>query len=391
MKKFIEDLDLNQKRVLIRVDFNVPLKDGKVTDDTRIVASLPTIKKVIESGGKAILVSHLGRPKGQVIEDMRLTPVGIRLSELLGKPVKKLDSSTGTEVDAAISEMQQGEVILLENIRFHAGETKNDLNLAEELAKNVDIFINDAFGTAHRAHSSNVGITKFVKESAAGYLLNKEIKYLEETVKNPNRPFTAIIGGAKVSTKIGVLKELMTKVDTLLIGGGMAYTFLKAKGVNVGKSLLEEEFLDMSKELLKEVEEKKINFLLPIDHIIADEFKEDANSKATADDSIEDGWIGVDIGQKTIEKYKSEIMKSKVILWNGPMGVFEMDKFAKGTIDIAKTIADSDAVSIVGGGDSVAAVNKFGLSDKITHISTGGGASLEYLEGKELPGIAALD
>lgn len=391
MKKFIEDLDLNGKNVLIRVDFNVPVKDGKVTDDTRIVASLPTIQKVVSSGGKAILVSHLGRPKGQVKDEFRLTPVGERLSELLGKKVKKLDSSIGEEVDNAVAEMKQGDVILLENIRFHAGETKNDKELAKALSKNIDVFINDAFGTAHRAHSSNVGITEFVKESAAGYLLSKEIKYFEDTLKNPEHPFCAIIGGAKVSTKIGVLKELIKKVDTLLIGGGMAYTFLKAKGVEVGNSLVEAEFLDMSKELLKEVEEKKINFILPFDHVIADAFKEDANSKNTEDAVIPANWIGVDIGPKTIAKFKEEVLKSKIIIWNGPMGVFEMEKFAAGTVDIAKTVADSDAISIIGGGDSVAAINKFGLADKITHISTGGGASLEYLEGKVLPGIAALD
>lgn len=388
-KLFIEDIDLKGKRVLVRVDFNVPIKDNKVEDDTRIVESLPTIKKVINSGGKLILVSHLGRPKG-VDEKLRLNPVAKRLSELLGKSVKKLDVCIGAEVDKAISEMKEGDIILLENIRFEKGEEKNDENLSKELAKNIDVYINDAFAAAHRAHSSTAGITKFVKVCAAGYLLRKEIKYLEETIKNPARPFCAIIGGAKVSTKIGVLKELIKKVNSIIIGGGMAYTFLKAKGIGIGKSLVEEEFIDLAKELLKESAEKKIKFLLPVDHIIATKFDETADTKITDNENIDDGWIGMDIGPKTIEIFKKEIFNSNTILWNGPLGVFEMNKFSKGTFEIAKALADSKAVTIVGGGDSVSAVNKAGVAKKISHISTGGGASLEYLEGKDLPGISSL-
>ncbi|HOK40774.1 MAG TPA: phosphoglycerate kinase [bacterium] len=388
-KLTIDDVNLKNKTVLIRVDFNVPLKNGKVTDDTRIRESLPTINKAIKDRAKIILVSHLGRPKG-VDEALRLAPVSKRLSELLNKPVKQLTVCRGPEVDKAISEMKPGDIIMLENIRFEKGEEKNDTELSKDLAKNIDVYINDAFAAAHRAHSSTAGITQFVKIAAAGYLLQKEIKYLEETVKNPVRPFCAIIGGAKVSTKISVLKELMKKVDSLVIGGAMAYTFLKAQNINIGNSLVENDFIDLAKELLNEAKTKQIKFVLPIDHIIADKVDNNAAIKITTDEKIDDGWIGVDIGPKTINLIKEIIKQSKTIVWNGPLGVFEVPNFAKGTFEIAKAIADSGAISIIGGGDSVAAINASGVANKITHISTGGGASLEYLEGKELPGIKSL-
>ena len=390
-KLFIEDLNLEGKKVLMRVDFNVPLdENGNVTDDTRIKAALKSIKYVLSKGASLILMSHLGRPKGKVVESLRMDPVAKRLSELLGKEVKKLNDCIGPEVEEAVSKMQPGDVILLENLRFHNEEKNGDEEFAKKLASLCDVYVNDAFGTCHRAHASIAVVPKFVKQAAAGYLLQKEIEYLGKAVQNPQRPFTAVIGGAKVSSKIGVLESLLEKVDTLLIGGAMSYTFLKALGNNVGKSLVEEDKIDIAKQIIDRAKENGTSLKFPSDHIVVDEVKEDAAFENTEGVDIPDGKIGVDIGEKTIKDYADVISSSKTVVWNGPMGIFEMKPFSKGTFAIAEAIANSDCVSIVGGGDSVAAVNKAGLADKMTHVSTGGGASLEFLEGKELPGITAL-
>ncbi len=388
-KLSIDDLDLKGKRVLIRVDFNVPLHKGKITDDTRIKASLPTIKKVTEQGGRAILISHLGRPKGKVKEGLRLNLVAERLEELLKRRVRKLDDCIGEEVKKAVFELKDGEVILLENLRFHKEEETNDPEFAKRLASLADVFINDAFGTAHRAHASTVGVTKFLP-SACGYLLKKEIEYLGKVLSNPERPFIVMLGGAKVSTKIGVIKNLLGKADIFIFGGGMAYTFFRARGVETGKSLVEEDKIELAKEILIEAIRKGIPILLPIDHVVADKVAVDANVKVVQRLGIPPDWQAVDIGPATVAKFGHAINKGRTVLWNGPMGIFEIEPFSKGTFAIAKLLADSKATTVIGGGDSIAAIAKAGLTDKMSHVSTGGGASLEFLEGKELPGVVAL-
>ena len=390
-KKTIKDVDLKGKKALIRADFNVPLDDNlNITDDIRIRSALPTIKYALEKQAKVILMSHLGRPDGQVKEELRLSPVAKRLRELLGKPVTALKDCIGDDVKKAVSAMKSGDIILLENLRFHPEEEKNDPNFAKELASLGDVFINDAFGTAHRAHASTEGVTHYLP-SAAGFLLEKEIKYLGGVVDNPKRPFVAILGGAKVKDKIKVIDNLLNKVDALLIGGGMAYTFLKAQGKAIGSSKLDKDGLDTAKSALDKAAKKKIPILLPVDNVVADKFDTSANTKLVGEE-IPDGWMGLDIGPKTIKVFEDTLKSARTIIWNGPLGVFEMDKFAKGTEDVAKFIAGLKGVtSIIGGGDTAAAMLKFKLEDKMTHISTGGGASLEYLEGRGLPGIDALN
>ncbi|MCD6376684.1 MAG: phosphoglycerate kinase [Caldisericaceae bacterium] len=393
-KLTIDQLDLKGKKVLIRCDFNVPLDENRnITDDRRIVASLPTIKKVLQEGGAAILCSHLGRPKGQVKEELRLTPVAKRLSELLKVDVKMAPDCVGPEVQKMKAELKPGEVLLLENLRFHKEETDNDPEFARQLAEGCDLYINDAFGTAHRAHASTVGVTKYFKQAAAGYLIEKELKYLGQAIENPTRPFVAVLGGAKISGKIDVIKNLFIKVDALIIGGGMAYTFFKAQGYEIGQSLLEEDRIEMAKEILQEAKEKNIDFLLPVDVVAADKFDNDAQRKVVKVTEIPSDYMGMDIGPETIKLFSEKILTAKTIVWNGPVGVFEMSNFENGTRKIAEAIAEATkngAISVVGGGDSAAAVAKFGMEEQFTHISTGGGASLEFLEGKELPGIAAL-
>ena len=386
-KKTVDDLHVKGKNVLVRCDFNVPLKDGVIT------AALPTIKKLINDGGRVILCSHMGKPKGVVKKELSLKPVAERLSVLLGKEVKFAadDTVVGENAKKAAAEMKDGDVILLENTRFRAEETKNEDNFSKELASLADIYVDDAFGSSHRAHCSTEGVTKFVKESAVGYLMEKEIEYLGNAVNNPVRPFAAILGGAKVKDKINVINNLLEKVDILIIGGGMAYTFLKAKGYEIGKSLLDEENIEFAKEMMKKAEEKKVQFLLPVDTVIVKEFDNDAESKIVDSDAIPAEWEGVDIGPKTRELFAEALKNAKTVVWNGPMGVFEMPNFAKGTVAVAQALADLDATTIIGGGDSAAAVNQLGFGSKMSHISTGGGASLEFLEGKELPGVAAVD
>ncbi len=390
-KKTIKDVDLKGKRALIRVDFNVPLDEGlNITDDIRIRAALPTIKYALDKGAKVILMSHLGRPDGQVKEELRLSPVAKRLRELLGKPVTALKDCIGDDVNKAVAGMKAGDVILLENLRFHAEEEENDPVFAKELSSLGDVFINDAFGTAHRAHASTEGVTHYLP-SVAGFLLEKEIAYLGNAVDNPKRPFVAILGGAKVKDKIKVIDNLLNKVDALLIGGGMAYTFLKVQGKTIGSSKLDKDGLDTAKAALDKAAKKKIPILLPVDHIVADKFDANADTKLVPQD-IPDGWMGLDIGPKTIKIFEDNLKKAKTIVWNGPLGVFEMDKFAKGTEEVAKFIAALKGVtSIIGGGDTAAAMVKFKVEGKMSHISTGGGASLEYLEGRGLPGIDALN
>lgn len=390
-KKTVKDVDVQGKRVFCRVDFNVPMQDGKVTDDTRIRAALPTIQYLTEQGAKVILASHLGRPKGKVNEEMRLTPVAARLSELLGKDVKKTDEAYGEIVQAYIADMNEGDVLLLENVRFYAGEEKNDPELAKEFAALADIYVNDAFGAAHRAHASTEGIAHHLP-AVSGFLMEKELDVLGKALSNPERPFTAIIGGAKVKDKIGVIDNLLEKVDNLIIGGGLAYTFVKANGHEVGKSLLEEDKIDLAKEFMAKAKEKGVNFYMPVDVIVADDFSPTANTQTVDIESIPSDWEALDIGPKTAEIYREVIQKSKLVIWNGPMGVFEFDAFAGGTKAVAEALADStDTYSVIGGGDSAAAVEKFNLADKMSHISTGGGASLEFMEGKALPGVVALN
>ncbi|ABL66718.1 phosphoglycerate kinase [Chlorobium phaeobacteroides] len=394
-KKTLSDVAIQGKRVLMRVDFNVPIDEEKnITDDKRIVEALPSIKKIIDGGGRLILMSHLGRPKGKVNAEFSLAPVAHRLSELLDTPVAMAKDCIGTEVMQAALALQDGEVMLLENLRFHAEEEANNPDFAKELASLGEIFVNDAFGTAHRAHASTEGITHYVPVAVAGYLIEKELNYLGKALDNPERPFVAILGGSKISGKIDVLENLFTKVDTVLIGGAMVFTFFKAQGLNVGNSLVEDNKLDLAQALLKQAADKGINLLLPDDVLVAATISSDASSHVEAVNSMSDGMIGVDIGPKTIEKYRNEILAARTVLWNGPMGVFEIDNFAEGTFAIAKALAEatsSGAITIVGGGDSAAAIAKAALSDSITHISTGGGASLEFLEGKALPGIEALN
>jgi phosphoglycerate kinase len=392
-KLTIDDLKLKDKRVLVRVDFNVPLNERKeVADDTRIVESLPTIRKILGDGGKAILMSHLGRPKGKD-PNLSLAPVAKRLEKLLGKPVKFVDDCIGEKVEKAVSELKSGECLLLENLRFYPQEEKNDPEFAKSLAKLGEVYVNDAFGTAHRAHASTEGVTKYIKECAAGYLMQKELKYLSMALSQPKRPFVAILGGSKISGKIDVIKNLMDKVDSLLIGGGMAFTFYKALGKEIGSSLVEADKVELAREILQEADKKKVDLELPLDFVIAFEAKEDVDTRVVDKDNIPAGWKGLDIGPKTEELFKQKIGKANTVVWNGPMGVFEIDKFAKGTMEVAKELAEitrRSAVTIVGGGDSVAALAKANLEKKMTHVSTGGGASLEFLEGKTLPGIAAL-
>jgi len=397
----IEDLELKGKRVLIRVDFNVPLdQERRITDDTRIKAALPTIRYVMEHGGRGILISHLGRPKGKKDPAFSLAPAAVRLSELLQHQVEFIDDCIGPKVEAAVNGMKDGDLLLLENLRFYPGEKAGDDNFARELAVLGEVYIDDAFGTAHRAHASMVGVTKYIEQCAAGFLLQKEIEYLGDELEEPRRPFVAILGGAKVSDKIQVIENFIARVDSIMIGGAMAYTFLKAMGVPVGSSKVEEVIEDkkgnsidvagLVRDILSKADAQGVEILLPADHIEADRFAADAEIKEVPRDGIEDGWMGMDIGPETIRIYSEKVRKAGTVVWNGPMGVFEMKPFAKGTMAIAQALAESDAVSIIGGGDSVAAVNQSGLADKITHISTGGGASLEMLSGKVLPGIEAL-
>jgi len=385
-KKTIRDIDVKGKRVIVRVDFNVPVKDGVVGDDTRIRAALPTLNYLLENGATLILCSHLGRPKGQPLPEFSLKPVADRLSELLEKPVAFAEDCIGPKAEEAAEALEPGDVLLLENTRYHAGETKNDPEMAKQLASLAEVFVNDAFGTAHRAHASNVGVADYLP-AVAGFLLEKEIKYLGQAVADPEKPFVAILGGAKISDKIGVIKNLLTKADSILIGGGMANTFFKAQGYPVADSLVEDDALDTAKEILAEAGSK---FRLPVDVVIADKFEADAAHKTMSTGPIPDGWRILDIGPETTAHYAKVIKDSKTVVWNGPMGVFEFPEFAKGTLGIAQAAAESGAVTIVGGGESVAAVKQSGVADKITHISTGGGASLEMLEGKVLPGLAAL-
>lgn len=392
-KKTVDDLQVKGKRVLVRCDFNVPVKDGVITDDNRITASIPTIKKLLDEGAKVILCSHMGKPKGEVKPELSLAPVAVRLSEKLGVNVifAKDDNVVGENAKKAVAEMKDGEVILLENTRFRKEETKNEDNFSEELASLADVYVDDAFGSSHRAHCSTVGVTKFVKESAVGYLMEKEIAYLGNAVNNPVRPFAAVLGGAKVSDKINVINNLLEKVDILVIGGGMAYTFIKALGGNIGNSLLEADKVDYAADMIKKAQEKGVKLLLPIDTVIVKEFKNEAESDIVPTGLIPDGWMGVDIGPETIKLFSDALKEAKTVVWNGPMGVFEFSNFAKGTEAIAHVLADIDGTTIIGGGDSAAAVNQLGYGDKMSHISTGGGASLEFLEGKELPGVAAVD
>jgi len=386
-KKTIADISWSGKRALVRCDFNVPLDANlNITDDTRIRAAIPTIRYLLDHGAIVILCSHLGRPKG-VTESLRLNPVAKRLSELLGKPVKKLDDCIGPEVEAAVAASKPGDVLLLENLRFYAEEEKNDPEFARKLAKLADVYVNDAFGTAHRAHASTAGVAAYLP-AVAGFLMEKEIQFLGEAIQNPQRPFVAILGGAKISDKIGVIENLLAKADTLLIGGGMANTFLKAKGYQMGDSLVEEGSVQLAAELLQKGGSKLV---LPVDVVIADAFSAEAKSQVVSADSVPAGWRVLDIGPKSVELFAGKIKGAKTVVWNGPMGVFEFPPFAKGTFAIAKALADSGATTIIGGGDSVAAVEQSGLAERITHISTGGGASLEFLEGKELPGIAVLN
>ncbi|TET40891.1 MAG: phosphoglycerate kinase [Elusimicrobia bacterium] len=392
-KLTISDLEIEGKKVLIRCDFNVPLDDkGKITDDTRIQAALPTIRYALGRECAVILISHLGRPKGKVDPKLNLKPVAERLGELLNLEVLMAPDCIGPEVEKMARELKGGEVLLLENLRFRSGEETNDEKFAQQLASLADVFIQDAFGTVHRAHASTSGVPKHLP-SGAGFLLQKEIKYLKQALEEPERPFLAILGGAKISTKIGVINKLLSKVDSLILGGAMAYTFLRAENIGTGSSMVEEDKIDTAGEILKQASKKKVTVLLPLDHIIANKASEDAESKEISEVAIPEGWIGVDIGSFSVKRFSSAIKSAKTILWNGPMGIFEIDKFSQGTKAIAEAIAEATkkgSISIVGGGDSVAAVTKSGLQENVSHISTGGGAALEFLEGKELPGIAAL-
>ena len=394
-KKTVDDLNVAGKKVLVRCDFNVPLKNGVITDENRIVAALPTIKKLIADGGKVVLCSHLGKPKGEPKPELSLAPVAKRLSELLGKEVVFAadDEVVGANAKAAVAAMKDGDVVLLQNTRYRKEETKNGEEFSRELAALVDgeVFVNDAFGAAHRAHCSTVGVASFVKEAAVGYLMGKELKYLGNAVEDPARPFVTILGGAKVADKLNVIENLLNKADTLIIGGGMAYTFLAAKGYGVGTSLLDEEKIGYCKDMLKKAEEKGVKLLLPVDNRIGDAFSNDCNIQVVNRGCIPDGWEGMDIGPETEKIFCDAVKDAKTVVWNGPMGCFEMPNFAHGTEAVAKALAETEATTIIGGGDSAAAVNILGYGDKMTHISTGGGASLEFLEGKELPGVAAAN
>lgn len=389
-KKSIKDVDVKGKRVFCRVDFNVPIQDGVVTDDTRIRSSLPTITYLMEQGAKVILASHLGRPKGQVVPELRLDAVAQNLSKLLDKEVIKVDEAYGPEVEAKISQMKEGDVLLLENVRFYPGEEKNDPELAQAFARLADLYVNDAFGTAHRAHASTAGIAKYIP-AVAGFLMEKEIKFLGKVLANPEKPFTAIIGGAKVKDKIVVIEELLDKVDNLLIGGGLSFTFIKALGHDIGASILEEDKLEIAKRFIEKAREKQVNLLLPVDAVVAKEISPTAETKVVDIEHIPAGWMGLDIGPKTAELFREAIVNSKLVVWNGPMGVFEYEPFAAGSRAVAEAMAQCTGTTIIGGGDSAAAVKQFNLTEKMSHISTGGGASLEFMEGKELPGVACLN
>ena len=388
-KKSIEDISVAGKKVLVRCDFNVPLKEGVITSDKRIVAALPTIQYLLDQGAAVILCSHLGRPKGEVMPEYSLAPVAARLSELLGRPVQMAKDVVGPDAQAKAAALQPGQLLMLENVRFEKGETKNDPALAKQFASLAEIYVNDAFGSAHRAHASTAGVADYLP-AVCGYLIQKEITIMGKALADPKRPFVAILGGAKVSDKIGVIENLLDKVDTLIVGGGMSYTFLKAQGHAIGASLCEEDKLDLAREMLQKAEKLGVRLLLPVDTLAGDKFDANCNCQVV-ESEIPDGWMGMDIGPKTVELYCAAIKGAGTVVWNGPMGVFEFDQFAKGTLAVASAVADSGAVSIIGGGDSAAAVTKLGFADKMTHISTGGGASLEFLEGKELPGIAALN
>ena len=392
-KKSIDDINVKGLRVLCRCDFNVPLIDGKITDENRLVQALPTIKKLVADGGKVILCSHLGKPKGEPVPELSLAPVAKRLTELLGQEVKFAADVevVGPNAKAAVEAMNDGDIILLENTRYRAEETKNGEAFSKDLASICDVFVNDAFGTAHRAHCSNVGVTQFVDTAVVGYLMQKEIDFLGNAVENPVRPFVAILGGAKVSSKIPVIENLLDKVDTLIIGGGMAYTFMAAHGEPVGKSLLEEDYMSYALEMEEKAKAKGVKLLIPVDTVVGDDFNNDCNYKVVGRGEIPDDWEGLDIGPKTCELFADAIKDAKTVVWNGPMGCFEMPNFAKGTIAVCKAMAEVDGTTIIGGGDSASAANNLGYGDKMTHISTGGGASLEFLEGKELPGVAAAN
>ncbi len=386
----IRDASFDNKKVVIRVDFNVPIKDGVVTDDTRIKAALPTIKYLLEEGATLVVMSHRGRPKGEKKPEFSMAPIAKRFSELLGKEVKLAPDVIGSEVEAMVAELQKGDVLLLENCRYYNEETDNDADFAKKLASYGDIFVNDAFGTAHRAHASTEGVSHYLP-AFAGFLIEKEVKYMGPLLTNPEKPFVAIIGGSKVSSKITVLESLVNTCDTIVIGGGMAYTFLQVQGNTIGKSLLEEDYIETAKSFLTKAEEKGVKVILPVDHVCGATFSEDAEAVAVDSSSIEGDLIGMDIGPKTIDAIVTELNSAKSVVWNGPMGVFEFDAFSKGTLEVAQSLAKCDGITVVGGGDSVAAINKFDLASKISHVSTGGGASLEFLEGKTLPGIKALE
>lgn len=388
-KMTMKDVDLKGKRVFCRVDFNVPMAEGKVTDDTRIRAALPTIEYLVENGAKVILASHLGRPKGQVNDSMRLAPAGARLAELVHKKVRSLDESIGEGVEQAIAAMEEGDIVLLENVRFHPGEEKNDPELAKAFAGLADVFVNDAFGAAHRAHATTAGIAKHLP-AVSGFLLEKELDVLGKALSEPDRPFTAIIGGAKVKDKIGVIDHLLDKVDNLIIGGGLSYTFVKAQGYEIGTSLLEEDKIDLALSFIQKAEEKGVKMYLPVDVVTTKEFSNDSETKVVSIKEIPSDSMGLDIGPETVELYADVIKNSKLVIWNGPMGVFEMSSFENGTKSVAQAMAETDAYTIIGGGDSAAAVEQFHVADQMDHISTGGGASLEFMEGKDLPGVSAL-
>lgn len=389
-KLTLKDVDLKGKKIFCRVDFNVPIINGEISDDTRIVAALPTIKYLIDQGAKVILASHLGRPKGQVNEDLRLDPVAKHLSNLLNQTVTKTDDVYSDEVVEAVNQLNEGDILLLENVRFHPGEEKNDAELAKQFASLADIYVNDAFGTSHRAHASTEGVAQYLT-AVSGFLLEKELDVLGKALENPDRPFTAIIGGAKVKDKIGVIENLLDKVNHLLIGGGLSYTFIKAQGYEIGESLLEEDKIDLAKDFINKAKEKGVQLHLPIDAVVADRFAEDANTKVVSIDQIPSDWQALDIGPKTVEHFSQIVSESKLIVWNGPMGVFEYDAFSNGTKGVAEALAKTEGYTVIGGGDSASAVEKFNLADQMDHISTGGGASLEFMEGKVLPGVAALD
>ena len=389
-KKTVEDLQVTGKKVLVRCDFNVKMENGVITSDKRIVASLPTIKYLIEKGAKVILCSHLGRPKGEVVPEFSLAPVAARLSELLGQEVKMAKDVVGESAQALAADLKDGEVLLLENVRYEKGETKNDPELSKKFADLAELYVNDAFGSAHRAHSSTAGVAEHLP-AACGYLIQKEIEFIGGALENPKRPLVAILGGAKVSDKIGVITNLIDKCDTLIIGGGMAYTFMKSLGYNIGTSLLEADKVELAAEMMKKAEEKGVKFLIPVDNKVGKEYAPDTEAMVVESSKIPDGWMGLDIGPKTQEIFAEAVKDAGTVIWNGPMGVSEWEAFASGTIAVATAIANSDAISIIGGGDSAAAIQKLGFADKMSHISTGGGASLEYLEGKVLPGIAALN